>query len=199
MAAFASATDLASFLQRDLDTATAELLLEMASDAIREDVGQQIDEVTDDEVILDPPDHGQALILPELPVTGVTAITVAGIALVDAVDYSWGPSGIIRRFGTSLTLNDVTVDGWTWGQAAQSIAVTYSHGYPAGARQLKTCRAVCLQAAARAYINPDQVVSSATTVGAVSKSRSYGSASTAGRIELTDYERRLLDRLRDSA
>lgn len=198
MTAFAQPEELASFLQRDVDTATAELLLDMASDAIREDVDQQIDRVDGDQVTLDPPVRSSALLLPELPVADVTSLTVAGVVLVDGVDYTWGPAGIIRRFGTALTAGDLTIDGWTWGSAAQSIDVTYSHGYAVGSRQLKTCRTVCLQAAARAYVNPDQVLSASTTIGQTSKSRTYGGNSTTGRIELTEYERRQLDRLRDS-
>lgn len=197
MAAFATAEELASLLQRDLDTATAELVLDLASAAIRADVDQQIDQVEDDTVTIDPP-AARALLLPELPVTAVTAVKIGAVELVADTDYSWTPAGIIRRTGTAVTVNDLTVDGWRWGTAPKSIEVTYSHGYPAGHRHLDTCRSVCLQAAARAYLNPEQVISKSATIGGIVKSRTWGSSSAAGRIELTEFERRQLDRLRDS-
>lgn len=194
MSAFASPEELASFLQRDLDTATAELLLDMASDAIREDVGQHVELVEDDIVTLDPP-AGRSLLLPELPVVDVTSLKISGLALVADSDYRWTPAGIIRRYGTALTIGDITINGWTWGDLAGSIEVTYSHGYPANSRQLKTCRTVCIQAAARAYVNPGQVASA--EIGGTSKTFFAGTAS--GRLELTDYERHLLDPLRPDA
>lgn len=199
VAAFASATDLATFLGRSLDSDRAELLVELASDAIRGDVDQQVDLIEDDEVVLDPPLPGRALLLPELPVVAVSSIAIAETALVAGVDYAWSPAGIVRRLGSAFALgDDSTLDGWSWGGTPASVHVTYSHGYPEGHRHLNTCRAVCLQVAARAYLNPDQVIAASTTVGQVSKSRTYGSNSAAGRIELTEYERRQLDRLRDS-
>lgn len=130
---FATASDLASYLQRDFsaaETATAEMLLDLASAAIRDYTGQYISAVDDDIVTLDPP-CGSSLFLPELPVTAVTSVVVAGTTLTlgspsNISGYYWyGDTGIIRFVGRYAGY------GYLWGWAPQSVVVTYSHGYDA--------------------------------------------------------------------
>ena len=83
MAAFATAGDLATYIQRDLsaeDTATAELVLDLVSAAIRDHTGQTISLVENEVITLDPP-RGSRLFLPELPVIDVTSVALAGTPL----------------------------------------------------------------------------------------------------------------------
>ena len=95
MTAFATASDLASILQRDtIDTYTANLLLNGAADAIRNEVGLQIDLLTTTETYdpppianwWEPPPADSALLLRERQVTAVTSIVENGVALVDLDD-----------------------------------------------------------------------------------------------------------------
>lgn len=140
MTAFATAGDLATYLQRDLDefdSATAELLLDLASAAIRSYTGQTISAETDDVVTLDPP-YGYRLFLPQLPVTDVASVTVAGTLYDPAAEYAWyGDTGMVRL-----------VRGW-WGTTAKSVVIVYSHGYAPGSPELGVAQGVCLALAKR--------------------------------------------------
>lgn len=137
MVAFATPSDLATYLQRDLsaaETATAELLLDMATAAIQDYTGQTISAVVGDTITLDPP-TGWRLFLPQLPVTAVTSITVAGTLLSTVTpDYYWyDDTGIVQFSGR-----------W-WSSTPQSVVVVYSHGY---ATIPDAVRGVCLEMAA---------------------------------------------------
>ena len=185
MTAFATAEDLASYLQLNtVDRYTAELLLELASDAVRAVVGQSVDVVTSTEVY-DGLDHGHpwagTIFLRQVPVVAVSAVVSDGVP-VPAADYEWSTRGSITRLSGAFS-------------AAQSgIAVTYTHGWDADTRQWRQARAVALQAAARAYVNPYQLDS--LTVGSVSRSWPKDNEGRSGRLELTTFERRSLDDLR---
>lgn len=143
MAAFVTAEDLATFLQRDLsaaDTATATMLIELASAAIQDYTGQTISAVANDVITIDPP-IGSYLFLPQLPVTAVASVIVGGTALAlgsSTVDgyYWYGDTGVIRYGGYR---------GYAWGWAPKSVVVTYSHGY---ATIPDAVRAVTLEASA---------------------------------------------------
>lgn len=142
MTALASPGDLATYLQRDLsaaETATATLVLDIASDTIRAYTGQTISLVTGDTVTLDAP-CGWRLFLPQLPVTGVTSVTIAG-TLLSAVtpDYYWyGDTGIVQLAGR-------------WSTLPKSVVVVYSHGY---ATIPDAVKGVCLGVAGRMLENP---------------------------------------------
>src|SRR6266566_6200877 len=131
MSNFGTAADLAAMLQRDIDTSTANLLLDLASTAVREEVRQDIDIATTTETYDSPnvvswlpvatsmlavtiaqqvPVNG-LLFLRELPVISVTSITEDGVTL-DSASYQWNRFGRVKRLTgiwSSLNINNVVV------------------------------------------------------------------------------------------
>jgi hypothetical protein len=159
-APFFTSTDLANRLQLDpsvMNSGTATLLAQLASDAVREDLRQQIDVVTDDEITLWG-DNGEILILPQRPVTAVSSVSLAGQDLVPVVVnststmlmYDWRPDGSLRRvvYGGSFYAGELYYK-WPYGVA---VTVTYSHGYATVPSAMKH---VALELAAGVYANPD--------------------------------------------
>ncbi|TDH48887.1 hypothetical protein E2F47_22235 [Mycobacterium eburneum] len=157
---FFTPTDLANRLQIDpgtINTGTAELLAQLASDAVRDDLRQQIDYIQDDEITLWG-DNGEILLLPQRPVTAVSAVSLAGQDLVPVqvnstttmLMYDWRPDGSLRRivYGGSFYAGELFYK-WPLGVAVQ---VTYSHGYQTVPSTMKH---VALELAAGAYVNPE--------------------------------------------
>lgn len=146
----ASPSDLASFLQEDVDTATATLLMETATGIIQATVGQRIVQVIDDVVVLDLEacDRSLWLDLPQRPVTAVSAVMV-GATAVPSGDYAVQLSRgrLWRRTGWKLA----TTMSWL---APSTVTVTYTHGYPAGDQRLQAARQAALSLASSAYANP---------------------------------------------
>lgn len=186
MTAFATAEELASFLQLPtVDRFTAELALEMASDAVRAEVDQDIDVVTTTNEIHDglPGSHpfADTIFLRQVPVTAVTAVITDGVSLAPA-DYEWSARGVIvRRTGVFSSL----LSGTT---------VTYTHGWLPESREYQTVRITVIQAAARCYVNPSQL--DMLTVGGIVRAWPKENDGRTGRVELTKYEQRRLDPLR---
>lgn len=161
MGALVDSEDLADWLGlTSVTTSRAELLLEIASDLVRSELGQVIDFVEDEEVELIGR-GANVLLLPELPVWEVGDVETeddAGTvtALVAGTDYrvELGDDnrlGILRRLPAR---NGVWRDG-------ETVRVTYSHGYQAaggtgeGVATLPgAIKATVLRAAARGYSNP---------------------------------------------
>lgn len=157
---FFTAAELAYRLQMDtgaINTNTATLLAQLASDAVREDLRQQIDLIEDDEITLWG-DNGEILLLPQRPVTAVSSVTLAGQALVpvqvnsttNLLMYDWRPEGTLRRivYGGSFYAGELMFK-WPLGVAVQ---VTYSHGYSTVPSGLKKA---ALDLAAGVYSNPE--------------------------------------------
>lgn len=99
--------------------------LQLASSVIRGYTGQAIAEVIDDVVDVTP--AGYAALLPELPVTAVSAVMVKSIDPTGAVvwttatGYDWTRNGMIYP---------VTVPAaWPAPGLRDSLRVTYTHGY----------------------------------------------------------------------
>lgn len=88
-------------------------LLSAGSRAFRRETRQHISRVVDDTVTLDP-EGSTVLLLPELPVTAVTSLTINGVA-VDVAGL-WSEKGIIRRSAA-------------FPRTFRSVQVTYTHGY----------------------------------------------------------------------
>ena len=184
MAAFATPEDLASYLQvGSVDRYSAELLLDLASGAVRDEVHQQIDQASSVEIYDGlPGDHPWAhvIFLRQVPVTAVASVVSDGTT-VDPGSYEWSSDGaIVHATGV-------------WSSALGGIQVTYTHGWSPGDPALATARSVTLQIAARAYTNPGQVDS--LTVGGISRTYSRDSPRP-GRVEMSEHERRRLDPLR---
>lgn len=136
MSQFCAVADLAAFLQIVIpeNNASAVRAIAAASAAIQGHTRQQLEAVADDVVLLDSV-GADRLILPEVPVTAVSAVTEDG-ALLDPSAYKWSRAGILYRlFGR-------------WRAGIQIVAVTYSHGYAVTPGDVID---VCVRAAARTY------------------------------------------------
>lgn len=157
---FFTADELAYRLQIDpsaINTNAATQLAQLASDAVRENLRQQIDFVADEEITLWG-DNGEILMLPQRPVTAVSSVTLAGTSLVPVqvnstttlLMYDWRPEGALRRvvYGGSFYAGELLYK-WPLGVPVQ---VTYSHGYTTVPSALKH---VALDLAAGVYNNPE--------------------------------------------
>jgi hypothetical protein len=143
----ATPADLASLLQSDLDASTATLLVECATAVVQAITGQRIVQVTETTTLdLDGYDGGPYLVLPQRPVTAVTAVLI-GATLV--TDYS-----------PQLSRNRLwRADGWrstlvNYYDQPSTVDVTNTHGYPAGHQKLQLARGAVLALARGAYANP---------------------------------------------
>ena len=171
MAAFATASELASWLQKDLDTATATLALSVASGQIRRHVGWSITEETLTDLLVDGTGR-RSIILPTLHLTAVASVEEDGVALTYDVDYTWTREGRLIRNGR-------------WLHKARTVKTTYTHGYTTGAAELDDVKGVCLDLAGDIYDNPTGLRS--YTVGGASETYAGGSVDLGA--GLTDTQR----------
>lgn len=170
MAAFATPSDLASLLQKDVDTATATLALSVASGKIRDFAGWSISQEVGVVATLD--GNGErALWLPSLLVTAVASVVENGTAVTVVSGFDWTSYGRLSRINRC----------WTW--KPRSVVVTFTHGYVTVPDGVK---GVCLALAGRLYDNPVGLRS--WTVGGTSQTYA-GSAGALG-PGLTDDEKK---------
>lgn len=162
--------EFASYVQSDVDTATATLLRDLATDAIRAATGQSLDEA-ESTLYLVPPD-GTELVLPQLPATEPTQVKVNGEVVTD---WFFSTDRLYRASGWQAF---DTITG-----APLRVEVTYTHGYATSPPELKR---IALQAAARAYRNPAGLRSE--TIG--SESYTYATETIPNLLELTAKEKR---------
>ncbi|MFB7354853.1 hypothetical protein [Streptomyces gardneri] len=186
--AYASPDDLRRLLRIDSfteeETATAELLIELAQGVIEDETGQALEQ-SQDTVILDgptdedpryhPASGSRRLILPRWPVTAVASVTLTEddeeLTFGKDADYTWSASGILHRRGAE------------WPSHDRAVEVVYTPGYapvPAGPKR------ITLRLAAAGWSNPEFLA--AETLG--DHSRSF-SAEALG-MELTAADRRAL-------
>lgn len=189
--AFATEAELEAYTGTSIATTRAELLLDLATGAIRAYTNQTISRVTSDVVVL-PGSWSNRLELPERPVVSVATVKIDDTTLVADTDYVWDGRWTLLR-GTSeagvLVINDgplISSHG-DWGGAGAQVTVTYTHGFATIPDDIK---GVCLALAARSLASPDGVNSESVGSYSVSYSRSGGA------VSLLDEERRLLDRYR---
>ena len=146
MGDFATAAQLASFLQQDLDTTSADLAITMAEGLVRAYCRQNITEATSTGAVLpiQVTDFGYIVRLSERPVSAVSAVSVNGTAYVSGTDYAWD--------GVSDWLRLATVE-WSSDsfEAFPPAVVTYTYGY---ATVPAAVQAVTLSVAGRLYDNP---------------------------------------------
>lgn len=167
----ATPSELASYIQSDLDTATATLALEMSTGWIQREVGHRVLEVVNDTITLDGGDR--IVYLPGRPVVSVGTVTTTdryGTVETPAlgVDYRVRDYRLIRS-------------GCVWPEV---VTVVYTHGYGAGAVP-QVIRGICLSAASRVYSNPDGIRQE--TVGGVSMTYNTPLYNTG--VYLSDQER----------
>ena len=146
----ATPEDLASALQRDLDTASATLALEAATAIVQAAAGQRIVRVVDDsEVVYGSTDR--VLMPRQRPIVSVSSVTYNGSLLsAGTASGTWRltPSGIWRELGWS---------DCAW-EPAPATTVVYTHGYAPGDQMLQLARAVTLSVARGMFTNPDGTV-----------------------------------------
>ena len=146
----AAQADVESMLGRPLSTQEATYItnqLTLASGLVRGHTRQQISQTTSDVVTL-PGNWGQALLLPQFPVTNISSITLNG-ATMAAGTYQWDRDGNVRLStgsfqpdygaslygGTNNLLGPAGSDsgplpsGNSWMGPTAVIVVTYDHGY----------------------------------------------------------------------
>jgi hypothetical protein len=199
LAQFATADELGSFLGRSLEpgeVARADLLLRLASARIQSEACQRLELVTDDEVHLIG-NYSAVLLLPELPVLDVSAVTVRsgwGIGssiVIPSGQILWERRGLVQRRLVGVEINGPYVPYGGWGGPYATVDVTYSHGYEVLPDDV---RGACLAMAARAWENPDgAIVQSESVDGAMSAS--YAPPVTTG-VQLTEEERKTIRRYR---
>ncbi|MFD8640843.1 hypothetical protein ACFV14_11095 [Streptomyces zaomyceticus] len=166
------------------ETATAELLIELAQGVIEDETGQALEQ-SEDTVILDGPTDedprhhpatgSRKLILPRWPVTAVASVGLTDeddpLIFGKDADYTWSAAGILHRRGAD------------WPNHDRAVEVTYTAGYstiPPGLKRM------CLRLAVTGWANPEALA--AETLG--DHSRSF-SAEALG-MELTAADRRTL-------
>jgi len=133
---FCSVEDINTFLGTTIlpDDAQALLAIEEATAVIKNYCNQEIEQVSDDTILLDGTGSTK-LFLPNLPVSSITSVTVDGV-LLDPTYYALAENGVLwRKYGT-----------WTVG--ACNIEITYTHGYAAIPEDVK---GVCYRSASRLY------------------------------------------------
>ena len=140
----ASTESFASYLQRDLDTATAMLALAGASALIRGYCGWSISQETT--TMVRDGNGTEVLSLPTLKLNAVTSVTVGGVVL-DSDAYEIASRGQLRRPGGA----------WPYGFANISAYVDHGYAVIPDDVQLVTC-----SLAARYYTNPDSLRSKAS-------------------------------------
>lgn len=188
MANWFTLAELASRLQQDVDNSTGQLLADQACDAVRDEIGQVVDRVLADTVVLFG-DASEVLVLPQIPVTNVSAVqfnTSPTVALTSA-QYEWRAIGALRHVGVVATqFTGAQYYDWPFGVPVQ---VTYDHGY---ATVPNTIKAVALEAAAAAYLNPNMVATEALG-GTLGYTATYPIGSPVGLVALTEEQKRRLD------
>lgn len=132
----ADPAELTSYVGTPVEETRASLFVELASAAIEDEVGFSLDQQT--ETITVRARGQRTILLPAFPVTAVDAVLFAG----HEVDVEWTRAG------------ELTIPSGWWGHG--ELTVTYTHGYATVPDGLK---AVCLEIAARALVNPQALAS----------------------------------------
>jgi hypothetical protein len=145
----ASDIDLASALQRDVDTASAILALEVSTAVVQAAAGQRIVRATSTaRTVWGGSDR--LLVLPERPVVSVAAVSYGGSALSEGTaSGTWrlAPNGIWRDIGwTEVTGEPSPVD------------VTWTHGYLPADQEIELGRGFTLSLARGLFTNPDGTI-----------------------------------------
>lgn len=169
MEPLATAGELETHLQRDLDQAGADQALSLASGAVRAYCGWDLSR--EDTTFYIEATGDPLVTLPTMELIAVTEVRATGGTIVDPALYPY-------TFGRK---------GQVWGTFAPCVQYEFdvTHGYEPIPDALKL---VTLDLSARSLSNPESLVSASS--GQVS--RTWGS--NTGGVTLTDLHRRLLDR-----
>lgn len=167
--AFATYSDLEVFLNTSFDSgqqAQASMLLAQASSAITAACdNQQIELVTDDEVVLKG-NWSCELTLPQVPVVDVTAVDIDGTVLTEDAEWVWDSKRTLYRGRRPNQTSIGIQEPWPlnpylyWGGDSAQVTVTYSHGF---ATVPEAIVGVCLALAQRQIADPGGNATSETT------------------------------------
>lgn len=136
---FITGADLSDYLGRDVtEDDAAAAAVAGACTLIRNSIDQRLDVVSDDVIFVDG-SGTDTLLLPELPIVSVSAVTYRGTALSDETDF------ILNKRRGSLVARRARA---TWLKGRANYAVTYTHGYTAMPDDLRT---LATHVAARFY------------------------------------------------
>lgn len=194
MTDFAATSDLAARLGITLtgaETSRAATLISQASDLIRSHAKQTITKTTGD-VFERRGVWGNTLVLPERPVIQVTQVTAqfmsqGTVYTIDPETYYVQTDELIRY---DWPLSFTTGRGWLG--PGWVLSITYDHGFDPAANpvpyKLGVCKAICIDAVIRAWVNPGNLAQS--EVGGVLESYPPGSG-----MLLTPEEKYNLDDL----
>jgi hypothetical protein len=180
---FATAAELSEFTGLGVpdDLARIQALLDYSSSVIRRHTGQTLSEVVGDSIIVQPESTtagiqsplprawGNIIFLPERPVTAV-AVTINAVSFTA---FKFTTEGLLYR-----------TDGQAWGTLP--ITVVYTHGYPETSDVFIAIKAICIEAALRAY------APNASGSPAVLNSIAIESAGYAPMVFLTEGEKQML-------
>lgn len=165
-------SELASFLQQDVDTTSATLLIEMATGKVQAAAGQKLIAATSTALLhVEVCDDDQYLALPQRPARSVSTVLINGVA-----DTTW-----LLRSQMLWRLYGWNCHSW----APTEVTVTYAHGYLAGAQCLQLARDYTLSLAAAGY-GPE--LASAVTSEAIDDYK-VTFAEADARMQVTPYMR----------
>lgn len=176
MPAFATVSDLATYLQRDLDaadTATATQALDTASGAIRSYTRQTLSAATTTDQLR--ANWSSEIVLPERPVSAVASVVVAGpywSQTLTSTDYRWTRQGSL--YVSPLAGSPADGRG-SWGGPEATVTVTYTHGFAVIPDDI---RGICLAMATRSMAVPVSAGVASESIGSYSVSFDIAAAST---------------------
>lgn len=193
MADLFTVSELASYLQRDLDTSSATLARDSAQAIVRGYCHQELSSTTYTDALLpisvetvDGIGGSYVVRFPQQPVTAVTSVAVSGVTYVSGTDYAWnGYAPFIR-----LRSVERSSDTFEYYPVA---TVTYTAGFATVPAEVK---AVALSIAARQYDNPTGIRQQ--TIDDYSVTRAGADDDLAG-VSLLRAEERVLRRYRPGA
>lgn len=154
--------ELASWLQEDVDTATANLLISQATSLVQEAAAQTLVQVVGDVLELE----GQAgpwLDLPQRPVTAIASVVLqAGTGIPNTLgptEYVQVGHRLWRQIGWRCLNTLPPVPGMPFHGVPSYpppsiVKVTCDHGYAPGDMRLEPARTAVLALCAQAYTNP---------------------------------------------
>lgn len=148
MGDFVSAAQLATFLQADVDTASANSAIDDAEALVRTFCRQTLSQASSTDALLavSVADGAAFIDLPECPVSAVSSVQVNGTAYTADVDYQWpGGQRIYLSHVASPAASFAVMDTAT---------VSYAHGFASGTSAFESVAAVVRSVAGRIYDNP---------------------------------------------
>lgn len=154
--------ELASWLQQNLDTATAQLLIRQATGKVQAACGQTLVQVLNDTLVLEG-SPGKWLDLPQRPVTAVHSVTFQDgnqqPVTLDPTQYTVAGNRMWRGYGwqyATVLMPPARVPYWRYltYPPPSIITVVCDHGYAPDDPELEEARGVVLALCAQAYSNP---------------------------------------------